>query len=355
MEEIGKQAEQLDFGGGEEIAFYRQGCLGIARLTRPRALNALNKNMALALMRALEAWARDQAIAHVLVEGEGRAFCAGGDVINAYHHGKMGQPDYDLFTTEYRLNGVIGRFPKPYIAYLDGIVMGGGVGISLHGSHRIVTPNTVFAMPEAAIGFFPDVGTATILPNLPDYFGFYLGLTGARVKWGDCLKTGIATHAIGEEDYPLLRQKLSEGETPDQILARINRHVSGETSSETCQIIARCFAGDTVEAIMQALTNEQEAEFAAIALEMMQKQAPLSMKIALQQMQICQTKSLEACLVLDNRLAHHMIEAPDFYEGVRALLIDKDNNPRWNPEKLEDVTDDHVAGFFAPVLRELSW
>jgi len=334
---------KLDFGGGEEIEFYQQNCVGGVRLTRPRALNALNKRMSVALTRALQKWEHDETIKLVLVEGEGRAFCAGGDVVGVYHSGKNGQPDYDFFNAEYQLNGLIGRFPKPYISYLDGIVMGGGVGISLHGSHRIVTANTVFAMPETAIGFFPDVGTAAILPHLDGHFGLYLALTGARIKWGDCLQTGLATHAIRVEDGEILRQKLCEGIHPDVVLKSLHQPVSHETTTHQRAIISDCFDAPTVEGIVDKLTAHKADSFASNILDMLQQQAPTSLKVALHHMQLSQTKSLEACLTLDTCIAHHMIEAHDFYEGVRARLIDKDNRPLWQPDRLEQVTSDKVA------------
>jgi len=196
---------QLDFGGGKDISFFKEGRTGIVRLTRPKVLNALNGKMVKALSKALHSWETDDDVLCVLIEGEGRAFCSGGDIVAAYKSGKAGKPDYHYFTEEYRLNAYIGEFPKPYIAILDGICMGGGAGISVHGSHRIVTENTIFSMPESSIGFFPDVGAGEFLPRLSDNFGIYLALTGEHLKWGDCLQTGLATHGvippIGQEQW----------------------------------------------------------------------------------------------------------------------------------------------------------
>lgn len=169
---------QIDFGGGSEIGFERKGKAGLVKLTRTAALNALTHNMILALDRALQAWEDDPEVACVILEGEGRAFCAGGDVVAAFKAGQAGTPAYEFFHDEYRLNARIGRFPKPYVSLINGIVMGGGAGISVHGSHRIVTENTMFAMPETGIGFFPDVGGSAFLPHLHDNFGYYLALTG---------------------------------------------------------------------------------------------------------------------------------------------------------------------------------
>ena len=180
----------MDFGGGDEIRFERIGLAGIVTLTRPAALNAVTHRMIKALAEALQAWRDDPAVAVVVIKGEGRAFSAGGDILAVYEAGRRGAPPVDFFADEYRLNAYISAYPKPYVALIDGIVMGGGVGISFHGSHRVLTENAVFAMPEVGIGFFPDVGGSHLLPDLGECFGLYLGLTGKRVRWGDALWSG---------------------------------------------------------------------------------------------------------------------------------------------------------------------
>ena len=194
----------MDFGGGEEIGFERRGRAGIVTLTRPKALNALTHGMVLALARALAAWEADDAVAVVVVRAEGRAFCAGGDILKVYEAGRAGERPVAFFADEYRLNAAIARCSKPYVALVDGIVMGGGVGISVHGSHRVFTENAVFAMPEVGIGFFPDVGGSFFLPRLKGAFGAYLALTGNRIRWGDALWSGIATHVAKSADIPAL-------------------------------------------------------------------------------------------------------------------------------------------------------
>ncbi len=192
----------VDFGGGDEVRFERMGAAGVITMTRPNALNALTHHMVKAISRALHHWHHDKAVAAVVIKGEGRAFSAGGDLMAIYNG--RDDPPVDFFADEYRLNAQIEAYPKPYVALIDGIVMGGGVGVSFHGSHRVVTENAQFAMPEVGIGFFPDVGASHLLPDLADNYGMYLGLTGARVKWGDALFSGLATHAVKAENLGAL-------------------------------------------------------------------------------------------------------------------------------------------------------
>lgn len=186
----------MDFGGGDEIRFERAGRAGLVTLNRPKALNAVNHAMVRALAKALDAWEADPGVALVVIKGEGRAFSAGGDLLDIYQAGREGKPRVDFFADEYRLNARIRRFAKPFVALIDGIVMGGGVGVSFHGSHRVVTENAQFAMPEVGIGFFPDVGGSYLLPRLKGSFGMYLALTGNRIRHGDLLWCGLATHAV---------------------------------------------------------------------------------------------------------------------------------------------------------------
>lgn len=346
---------QVDFGGSEDIAFFKEGRAGIIRLTRVKALNSLNQRMVDSMFNALTHWETDDDIACILVESEGRAFCAGGDVVAAYHNGKAGRPAFDYFETEYRLNAFIGRFPKPYVSFLNGITMGGGAGISVHGSHRIVTENTVFAMPESAIGFFPDVGSSAFLPHLPNAFGMYLALTGAKIKWGDCLQTGIATHAMKAEDYPVLRQALVTSGNPRPALEQVGLEIDYETSIEIRTLIGDCFTADSVEACVEKL-KAKAAEgnaFAADCVKTILTRSPTTLKVAFKELNTCRPLALNDCLVIENRISHHMLEGNDFYEGVRAVLVDKDNTPVWQPATLEEITPDMVESYFAPLEHEL--
>lgn len=347
---------QFDFGGGDEIRFERQGKAGLVRLTRTSALNALTHPMIKALDRALRAWENDPEIACVVVEGEGRAFCAGGDVVVAYKAGREGAPAYDFFHDEYVLNARIGRFQKPYISLLNGIVMGGGAGISVHGSHRIVTENTMFAMPETGIGFFPDVGGSAFLPHLKHNFGFYLALTGNRIRWGDCLQSGIATHAVNASDLDALRAELIASGNVDAALTNL-QNPNYETSEEARQIIADCFEASTLSDCLGALEQAMNAgsKPAADILKVIDTRSPTSVAVTFRQINEARPLKLDDVMRMEYRIACRMLEGHDFYEGVRALLIDKDGAPEWKPSDLDMVSAEQVDAYFAPLGdRELS-
>ncbi|WP_455480028.1 enoyl-CoA hydratase/isomerase family protein [Bartonella sp. B23] len=345
---------QIDFGAGDDILFIKEGHAGIIKLTRPLALNALNQRMVFAFKKALSTWEIDDDVSCILIEGEGRAFCAGGDVVEIYHMGKK-ESSYQYFSDEYRLNAYIRRFSKPYISFLNGIWMGGGVGISIYGSHRIVTENTLFAMPEGAIGFFPDVGASFFLPSLPDYFGIYLALTGARIKWGDCLNLGLATHAVPEVELECIRKAIIEKGNP--VLALKERTVTKnyETSHEIRCIIRACFSTDTLEECIELLykKSNEGVLFAQECYDSLLSRSPTSLKIIWKQMKQSSFQTFEDCIKVENRIAHHMINSHDFYEGVRAMLIEKDRTPKWQPDKLSDITDEMIDLYFQPVEREL--
>ncbi|WP_336288528.1 enoyl-CoA hydratase/isomerase family protein [Bartonella sp. CB60] len=345
---------QIDFGAGNDISFIKEGRAGIIKLTRPSALNALNHRMISAFKKALSAWEKDDDVSCVLIEGEGRAFCVGGDVVEIYHMGKA-DSSYQYFSDKYRLDAYIKRFPKPYISLLNGICMGGGVGISIYGSYRIVTENTLFAMPECAIGFFPDVGASFFLPLLPDYFGVYLALTGARIKWGDCLNLGLATHAVPEVKLDIVKKSIIEQGNP--ILALKERTITKdyETSHEIRHVIRVCFGTNTLEECMTLLykKSKEGLSFAKECYDILQSRSPTSLKIIWRQMKQKSFQTLENCMKIENRIAHHMINSHDFREGVRAMLIDKDQTPKWHPDKLSNVTSKTIDAYFQPVKREL--
>ncbi|PYE87187.1 enoyl-CoA hydratase/isomerase family protein [Phyllobacterium leguminum] len=338
---------EVDFGGGGEVIFERKGFAGLIRLTRPTALNALTHGMVTAIRRALTAWEAEPQVACVIVEGEERAFCAGGDVAAVYKAGREGNPSYRFFAEEYRLNAQIKRYSKPCIAFLDGIVMGGGAGISIHGSHRVVTENTLFAMPETGIGFFPDVGTSAFLPHLPGHFGIYLALTGNRIRWGDCLNTGIATHAVVAAEIERIRALLIE--TGDADAAFVNTaNPDFETDIETIDLIAQCFAAPTLEDCIFELAGKAANGSASAEgiLKRMKSRSPTSLYVTFRQMREGRALSMDDCMKMDYRILNRMLESHDFYEGVRAVLIDKDGMPRWKPAKLKDVRTSDVDAYF---------
>ncbi|MGU3398521.1 enoyl-CoA hydratase/isomerase family protein [Brucellaceae bacterium D45D] len=339
---------QIDFGGGSEISFGRKGKAGLVRLTRASALNALTHQMILALDRALQAWETDPDVSRVIVEGEGRAFCAGGDVVAAYKARQANTPAYDFFRDEYRLNARIGRFPKPYISLINGIVMGGGAGISVHGSHRIVTENTLFAMPETGIGFFPDVGGSAFLPHLHDHFGLYLALTGNRIRWGDCLQSGIATHAIAANDLDDLRDDLVAGADFDAALTRA-QYPDFETSVEMRTVITQCFSGAALDECLTALGEAAASgsKPATDILNVIAARSPTSVAIAFRQIAEGRALDLDDCMRMEYRIANRMLENHDFYEGVRAALIDKDGAPNWQPATHDAVRPEQIDTYFA--------
>ncbi|EJF77968.1 Probable enoyl-CoA hydratase echA8 [Candidatus Bartonella washoeensis] len=345
---------QIDFGAGDDISFTKEGRAGIIKLTRPSALNALNQRMVFAFKKALSSWETDDDISCVLIEGEGRAFCAGGDVIEIYHMGKTAS-SYQYFSDQYRLNVDIRRFPKPYVSFLNGICMGGGVGISIHGSYRIVTENTLFAMPEASIGFFSDVGASFFLPPLPDYFGVYLALTGARIKWGDCLNLGLATHAVPEAELEYVRKAIIEQGSPISALNERATIRDYETSHKIRCVISACFGTYTLEECMELLYKKSNEGilFAKECYDILQSHSPTSLRVIWKQMKQNPSQTLEDCMKIENRIAHHMINSHNFREGVRAMLIDKDKTPKWQPDKLQNVTDEMIDSYFQPVEREL--
>lgn len=336
----------MDFGGGEEALFERRGAAGVITLARPKALNALTYPMVKAISAALSGWKADPAVSTVVIRGEGRAFCAGGDLMLVYAN--RDNPPFDFFADEYRLNAQIERFPKPYVALIDGIVMGGGVGVSFHGSHRVVTENALFAMPEVGIGFFPDVGATYALSRLPDHVGAYLALTGARIGPGDAVALGVASAHVAADRWELLLADLLEGAPVDATLARLGRRLGATLPRQT---IATAFAGDSVAAILAALEagSEGDEAFRAGAATAIRAKSPTSLAIALRQMRVGAGLSMAEALALEYRIVSRICREWDFHEGVRALIIDKDNRPRWRPAAIADVEQSDVDRYFAPL------
>ncbi|MGO4558719.1 enoyl-CoA hydratase/isomerase family protein [Rhizobiales bacterium 3FA27D7] len=346
----------MDFGGGDEIRFERMGRAGVVTLTRPQALNALTHGMVKALMRALEAWEADAAVELVLVKAEGRAFCAGGDILAVYEGGKAGRPPVEFFADEYRLNAYIARYRKPYVSLIDGIVMGGGVGISFHGSHRVLTENALFAMPEVGIGFFPDVGGSHLLPDLGGSFGMYLALTGERIRYGDALWSGLATHTIKAADQAGFVQQLTETGEPDAVLRSYFIQAARETERPLLGAIAYHFSKDTLAGVVASLeAGAGKDEFAAKTLATLAQRSPTSLNVAFRQISAGLTLSMDDCMRMEFRILVRMLEGHDFYEGIRAAIVDKDRQPKWRPAGLGSIGPADVDGYFAPLgERELA-
>jgi enoyl-CoA hydratase len=339
-----------DFGGGGEIGFERDGLAGVVTLSRPASLNAVTHRMVLALERALDAWREDPDVDIVIIRAEGRAFSAGGDIVDIYRAGKAGDPPVQFFADEYRLNAKIAAYPKPYIALIDGIAMGGGVGVSYHGAFRVVTENAVFAMPEVGIGFFPDVGGSHILPQLKGATGMYLALTGARIRWGDQLWSGLATHAVESAQLPLLARELTRSGNPRQVLSA--HAVAPERQIDEARVFAinKHFSLGSLDAVIASLEADAAADtFAAETLAVLRTKSPTSLRVAFDQIEAGAALEMDECMRMEFRILNRMLAGHDFYEGIRAAVIDKDNAPAWRPASLDEVDPAVVAAHFAPL------
>ncbi len=346
--------------GEAEILFERRGSLGLVTLNRPKALNALTHAMALDLERQLDRWRDDPAVAAVAIRGAGdRAFCAGGDIRALYEAGRpggeRGRNNFGFYADEYRMNARIRRFPKPYIALMDGIVMGGGVGVSVHGRLRIATERTVFAMPETGIGLFPDVGGTWFLPRLPGRIGMWLGLTGSRLKGEDAVRAGVCDGFVGSDRIEGLIDRMTvadwSGGTPREVLA--DAGIAWEVPGDLPHLadIHYLFSFGSVELTLRAL-GEAGSVWAGRQRDTIQAKSPTCTRIAFRQISTGADLSFEDCMRLEYRLARFCMMRPDFYEGVRAAIIDKDNAPQWDPPTLGGATDAFVAPAFEPLGAE---
>ncbi len=338
-----------------EISFERRGGLAVASLNRPKALNALTLEMCLDFDRMLAEWETDPSIKAVFVKGEGeRAFCAGGDVLAIHSAGKSGGAlVQDFFLAEYRLNRRVHHFSKPFVALIDGIVMGGGCGISQHGSHRVATERTLFAMPETGIGLFPDVGGTWFLNECPGKVGLYLGTTGARLKAADMLAVGLATNRIASTQGGELEDRLAaldwEAGAPETLIDTVLDTMAAPTEpaplKEHLETINNCFEPNTVGAIIGRL-ERHPSSFAAETLAALKAKAPMSVGLAFRQLEDGRGLDFDDMMVREYRLVQACLAAPDFYEGIRALLIDKDKQPKWTPATLGEVEPDAVSRYF---------
>ncbi len=336
------------------------GACGRITLNRPRAMNALTAEMAGTIYAALLAWASDPSIHFVLLDGAGeRGLCAGGDIRAMYHAVVSGEPHLaeDFFRDEYRLNYLIARYPKPYVALMEGIVMGGGIGLSAHGSHRVVTERSELAMPEAGIGFIPDIGGTYLLGIAPGKCGIYLGLTGKRIGAADALYCRLADHVVPSGKISALTADLEGCADAAAMEERLREYaiqpVTGGTLEQQVWI-GECFAKQTVEEIFAALASHVDSQ-AHLALEELRGKSPASLKVTLAALKNGRRfNNLAACLQQEYRIAQVCLRGHDFVEGVRAALVDKDRNPKWRPARLEEVTPQDVQQYFlASGVREL--
>jgi enoyl-CoA hydratase len=335
-----------------DILFERRGVAGIVTLNRPKALNAVTHDMVRALARQLRAWEGDAAVTRVIIRAEGeRAFSAGGDIRALYELGRAGrlQEMLTFWRDEYPLNATIKRYPKPYVALIDGIVMGGGVGVSVNGSHRVAGDRFAFAMPEVGIGFFPDVGATWFLPRMPGELGTWVALTGDRLRTADAIATGVATHHVRSDRFADLTDALCGNVSLDATLAAFAEAAGEGAMSGKRGAIDRLFAGDRVEDILLRLDAEEgiDRDFASATAAAIRVKSPLSLKIALAQVRSGKAWSFEDCMRAEFRIVSRIVHGHDFYEGVRAVIVDKDNAPRWEPAVLSGITDIDVERHFA--------
>ena len=341
-----------------DILFDRLGRIGRVTLNRPQALNALTHEMCVAMLPQLKEWARDDAVQAVVIRGAGdRAFCAGGDIRRLYDEGRAGGSyPYDFYRDEYRLNAAIHHYPKPYVALIDGIVMGGGVGLSVHGSHRVVGDKLMFAMPETGIGLFPDVGGSYFLSRCPGMLGRYLALTGARLKTADALYVGVGDRHVPSDRFDALEAALAEGGAP--VGAVIDRFAVPPMPAPLAQhraAIDLCFATGVVEGIL-TVCEAAESAFIREAAQAIRTKSPTSLKITQHAVTVGRLLSFKDCMRMEYRLACRCMQGHDFYEGVRAVVIDKDQTPAWQPASLAEVTDVAVDAYFADLgERELTF
>lgn len=349
-----------------DVLVQTEGGIGRITLARPEALHALNTGMCAAILSALKGWADDPAVHLVWIghqEGT-RGFCAGGDIRMLATSGAGDAAEArEFFRTEYRMNAALKAFPKPVLAILDGVTMGGGVGLSVHGSRRVATERTLFAMPETGIGLFPDVGGGWFLPRLEGETGTWLALTGARLKGVDVAGAGIATHFLPSELVPALAKQVLAADFSvdargmlDEILRGLTHSVPEPSYAAHQRIIDRCFAPETAEEIVAALEADG-SDWAQAEAATIRTKSPETVKVALRQLREGRRlKSFEENMRMEFRIGWRKVQSHDFQEGVRAVIKDKDNAPVWSPARLEDVSEADVARYFEPLgADELSF
>ncbi|MDB5419386.1 MAG: enoyl-CoA hydratase/isomerase family protein [Phenylobacterium sp.] len=344
--------------GEPEVIVRVEGKVGRLTLNRPQALHALTTQMCREMIAALTAWREDPAVELVLLDhAGGRGFCAGGDIRTLADSGAGdGVLGRAFFFTEYRLDHLLFHYPKPTVAIMDGVVMGGGVGISRPCRFRVGTERTSFAMPETGIGLFPDVGGSWYLSRMPDHIGRWLALTGARLKAADCELVGVITDYVVSADLPELKDWiLKDPAAVETLLTEFEAEAGRPEIAQHQDEIARGFAGDSVEAIVGAL-GAAGGDWAREQARIIATKSPLSSKIALRQLQEgARAHAFAEVMAMEYRIAHRLAVSHDFLEGVRAVILDKDNAPKWDPPSLEAVSTAAVEAIFAPLASDQAW
>jgi len=342
----------------DDVLISTQGPVARLRLNRPQAIHALTRDMCETMSEALLGWRQDPQIKAVVIDHtEGRGFCAGGDVVMLAKSGAVdGEQARAFFDSEYRLNHLLFTYPKPTMALMDGITMGGGVGISLPCTYRVATENTRLAMPETGIGLFPDVGGGWYLPRLPGRVGQFMVLTGARLDGAECHYLGLATHYVPQSSLEELVERITK--MPERITGVLG---AGAASAPDAKIagnlapITRNFGSDRLEEIEVALEAD-ESDWARAELATIRTKSPLSCKVSLRLLAEGATRrSFTDEMTAEYALAAHVVHTHDFLEGVRALLIYKDNQPKWDPATPEEVTDDMLDALFVALPEDQRW
>ncbi|HYZ34321.1 MAG TPA: enoyl-CoA hydratase/isomerase family protein [Crenalkalicoccus sp.] len=325
----------------------REGAAGTLLMNRPRALNALDTGMIAAFQAVLDAWKDDASVRLVVLEGAGgRAFCAGGDVRRIREQAIAGDTAgvEGFFAGEYRVNRGIAEFGKPWVSLIDGLCMGGGIGVSVHGRPRVVSEHAMLAMPETAIGLFPDVGTSWVLPRLPGALGYWLALTGARMQGADAVHAGLADHYVPRARLAELRAALLGGEAG--VVARFAEAPPEASFAPHRPAIARCFGQPDLPAILAALEAEG-TDWAAEQIATLRRMSPTSLAVSLELLRRGAGSTLAECLERELRLTRVVVNRhPDFREGVRSVLVDKDGAPRWTPARIEELDPAAIASMF---------
>ena len=340
----------------EEILTRIDGGVGFVTLNRPKAINSLTQGMVTAMDATLTDWADDDRVGAVVVAGAGdRGLCAGGDVVAIYHSAQAdGAQARQFWFDEYRLNARIGRFPKPYVALMDGIVMGGGLGIGMHGSVRVVTDTSKIAMPEVGIGLIPDVGGTLLLSRTPGLLGLHVALTGAPFSGADAIALGFADHYVPHARL----QAFNTAIVADGVSAALRAHAEEPPPSELeaqREWIDACFAGETIADIVAALRSHDESS-AHDAADLISTRSPIALAVTLASVRrAAGYTTLEEALIAEYRVSCAAVRSHDLVEGIRAQVVDKDRNPKWSPASLAAVTDEDVAAYFQPGNPDLTF
>ncbi|KAG0531021.1 hypothetical protein BDA96_05G238300 [Sorghum bicolor] len=351
-------------GYSEQLLEEADGSTRTLILNRPKQLNVLSSAVIKGLLRCFIVYEKDDRVKLLIMKGNGRAFCAGGDITECvrYIHNESWKWGADFFRDLYLLNYISATYIKPQVSLLTGIVMGGGAGVSLHGRFRVATDNTVFAMPETALGFLPGVGATYFLSRLPGFYGEYVALTGARLDGAEMLACGLATHFVMSNILLLLEESLKNVDTSNTFAVRSTidqfaqqPSLKENSSLNRMEIINNCFSKRTVEEIISALEqvdSNLSDEWVARTIQCLKKASPISLKVTLRSIREGRTQTVGECLHREYRVICHLIRGDfsrDFFEGCRAILVDKDRNPMWMPPSLEQVHEEVVEEYFSRI------